>query len=904
MLKISHISKKYQIGNMTQEVLKDVSVNFRESELVAILGPSGSGKTTLLNIIGGLDRYDSGDLIINGISTKQYKDADWDSYRNHTVGFVFQSYQLIPHQSVLANVELALTISGVSKKERRIRAKEALIQVGLGDHIDKKPHQMSGGQMQRVAIARALINNPKILLADEPTGALDTETSLQIMALLKEVAKDRLVIMVTHNPELAHQYATRIVSFKDGRIEADTHPLSTEETNEAHHKNMGKATMQFSTALGLSFNNLKTKKGRTILTAFAGSIGIIGIALILSLSHGISTYIEDIQRETMTSYPVKIEAEAIDLTHMMEGTLPNKEIDHLKDNIYADSSELKQINQVTSSLSENNLTAFKNYLDQPDSVIHQYVGENGIVYSYATPFGVYGTTSKGKLVDANIDSTEVVPTVGGAIGQVQKNMIHNMSSMMGKGMQVFEELLPGGDENLVSPVITDSYEMVSGTWPQNYDEVVLVLDKQNQLKTTLLHDIGLVSEEDYQNILSAIEKGETYEEKEYIFDFDKVRECTFTLIPGPDYYQKDKNGLFQYVGEDEAEIKELAKQGITLKIAGIIRPIEDAPNATLTGQVGYTTALTDYLIDYAKNSEVVKAQQDNPEMNIISGMKFKALDDATKIEDAKVYLETMKVSDKAKLAREMITMSQDAEKIQQIGVMGEVQLAGLMDEYFTAASDDEFLNIYDTYISTGSYEENMSAFGYVNKEAPTAISIYVDTFEDKDKVAEVIKAYNEKADAEDQITYTDFVALMTSSVTTIINVVSYVLIAFVGVSLVVSSIMIGIITYISVLERTKEIGILRAIGASKKNISQVFNAETILIGLLSGVFGVGISSALLIPINHIIQFMMDNENIRASLPVSSGIILIILSVSLTFLGGLMPARKAAQKDPVAALRSE
>lgn len=921
MLQIQNIYKEYVTGDLRQTALKGVSLNLRDNEFVAILGPSGSGKTTLLNIIGGLDRYDSGDLVINGISTKKYKDRDWDSYRNHTIGFVFQSYNLIPHQSVLANVELALTISGVSRSERRSRAKEALIRVGLENHMNKRPNQLSGGQMQRVAIARALINNPDILLADEPTGALDTETSIQVMELLKEVAKDRLVIMVTHNPELAERYATRIVRLKDGEVTDDSDSYSIDETNlaPAEHKNMGKAYMNFRTALSLSFNNLRTKKGRTLLTAFAGSIGIIGISLILALSSGVDTYIEDIQRETMTSYPITIDAQTLDLSSIMEEAAAGhieKEADHSLDGVYADSAALEMANQITTSVTENNLTEFKKYLDDEESEIHQYLGENGVIYSYDVPFSVYARNEEGEIQDTadnGMGNTEDMYASSDMSQEVQQGMMNTMSSWMdtagGSAMyrnDIFDEMLPGTDGQLVSQVTKDSYDVVAGEYPQKYDEVVLVLDEKNEISTTMLYSLGLIPEEDYSAMIEAINNGEEFESKEYSWSYDELLGRNFWLVPACDYYEDNGDGTWNYIGDDPIKREQLAENGITLTVSGIIRPKEDTDTASISGAVGYTNALTDYLIDYAGKSPVVLAQQNSPEVNILTGMEFEPGTDEEKIEDARIYIQKLGISGKAALWKDManVMYAGDEAAYQQMSVMDEEQLAAMMDQYMMNPDDEVLLSVYDNYISAGSYEENMTAFGFVSREAPSSINIYADTFEDKDRIAECITNYNEKTEAENQITYTDFVAMMTSSITTIIDVISYVLIAFVSVSLVVSSIMIGIITYVSVLERTKEIGILRALGASKHNISQVFNAETVIIGLCAGVLGVGIAALLTIPINAVIHNLIGNSDVNAYIPAVSAVTLIILSTVLTLIGGLIPAKKAARKDPVKALRTE
>ena len=925
MLQIQKISKRYITGDLVQTALNEVSLNLRDNEFVAILGPSGSGKTTLLNVIGGLDRYDSGDLIINGISTKKYKDRDWDSYRNHTIGFVFQSYNLIPHQTVLANVELALTISGISKSERKKRATEALEKVGLGKQLHKKPNQMSGGQMQRVAIARALVNDPEILLADEPTGALDSETSVQVMELLKEVAKDRLVVMVTHNPELAEEYANRIVKVKDGHIISDSNPYEIDIKNMAppKHENMGKASMSLLTALSLSFNNLKTKKGRTLLTAFAGSIGIIGIALILSLSNGVNTYIDDIQKETMTSYPIAIEAETIDLSSIMSsgGPVPGKstDADHDLDAIYSNNSGIEMASTMTSSFTENNLTKFKKYLDDPDSEINQYVGENGIVYSYDTKFGVYTKDSEGTFVNTDgstltDENTSTNTTIG--MSAMSSMPISRMSGLSSSSNN-FQELLPGKDSTLVSNAIKDSYDLLYGDWPTAYDEVILTLDRNNEISATTLYQLGILPSSEYKELMTKIENGEEVKLESKSWKYEDIINQELYMIPDCDTYIANDNGTFTSIKDDVNEMEKLMDSAIKLKITGVVRPKEDANNASITSAIGYTKALTDYIIEYTDNSEIVKAQKESPTINVLNGMEFSPSSDDEKIADAKKYLEGLGVSDKANLFKTIMYYSQSASSVEgeegttpmqsgtpDISTMSEAQLAAMLDEYLKSPDDDTLLKIYDAYISTGTYDDNMTTFGVVSLDAPSSISIYTDSFENKEAISDCIENYNLTANEEDQISYTDYVGILLSSITTIIDVISYVLIAFVAVSLIVSSIMIGIITFISVMERTKEIGILRAIGASKHNISQVFNAETFIIGLCSGLLGVGISALLLIPINSIIHSVLNLDTINASLPLVSAIGLIILSMILTIIGGFVPAKKAAKKDPVTALRSE
>lgn len=912
MLQIQNICKKYVTGDLVQTALDNVSLNLRDNEFVAILGPSGSGKTTMLNIIGGLDRYDSGDLIINGISTKKYKDRDWDSYRNHTIGFVFQSYNLIPHQSVLSNVELALTISGISRSERRRRAKEALEKVGLGNQLHKRPNQMSGGQMQRVAIARALVNNPDILLADEPTGALDSETSVQVMELLKEVAKDRLVVMVTHNPELANEYATRIVRVKDGHIVDDTDPYEIEQKlEEPQHKNMGKASMSILTALALSFNNLRTKKGRTFLTAFAGSIGIIGIALILSFSNGVNTYITDIQKSTMTSYPISIEAQTIDLTSIMQkgqSSMKDSDVTHELDGVYSNGTDIEMASSITTSFTKNNLTEFKKYLDNPDSEIRKHIRENGIVYSYNTKFDVFTYDSEGTFV--NTDGS----TLKSSSQTSATNMMADMSNDNGMTMMTgstgktnnFTELLPGSDSASVSQAVTDAYDVLYGNWPSSYDEAVLVMNKNNEISSAVLYQLGILPTSEYKEIMKRIDAGEEVTMDTEKISYEYICNKEYYLLPASDMYVKDDNGNYKSIVSDNASLKDKAADGIKLKISGIVRQNDDNDNALINKAVGYTKALTDYLMDYADKSEVVKAQRENKDINITNGMAFSPADDAAKIADARTYLANLGVSDKASMFKNMMQMvyADNQQMYTQLMAMGEAQQAAMLDSYLENPDDSTLLSIYNSYISTGNYDDNMKSFGVISEDAPSAINIYVDSFEAKDAVSDCIKKYNEGASEDDKISYTDYVGLLMNSVTTIINVITYVLIAFVAVSLIVSSIMIGIITYISVLERTKEIGILRAIGASKRNISQVFNAETFIIGFCSGIIGIAITLLLLIPCNSIIHAVTDSTAVNAALPPVSAVVLIILSMVLTFIGGLIPAKNAAKKDPVTALRTE
>lgn len=913
MLQIENISKKYVTGDLVQQALKNVSLTLRDNEFVAILGPSGSGKTTLLNVIGGLDRYDSGDLIINGISTQKYKDRDWDSYRNHTIGFVFQSYNLIPHQTVLSNVELALTISGISKSERRKRAKKALEEVGLGDQIHKKPNQMSGGQMQRVAIARALVNNPDILLADEPTGALDTETSIQVMNLLKQVAKDRLVVMVTHNPELAEEYANRIVRLKDGEITDDTNPYVVEKSKveKPQHKNMGKSSMSIFTSLALSFNNLKTKKGRTLLTSFAGSIGIIGIALILALSNGVNNYIADVQKDTMTSYPITINAQDMDLTRVMNdgqsAAVEKENVDHKKDKVYSNTTDLEMTSSMTSSVSENNLTKFKEYIDDKDSEINKYIGENGVVYSYDTSFGVYSYDPNKKLVNSDGSSFKTEKDNSNNTFSQMTSMSSQMTSMMGGSKNGFSELMPGKGDNLVSGAVKENYDLLYGHYPEKYNEVVLVLDTNNEIRSTDLYKLGLLPAKEYEKYMEKINKGKKVNPDTSKWSYEDACKHSFYLIPACDYYEKTSNGTYKNISDDDQKMNKILKNNaIKLKISGVIR-LKDSDNRIISQPVGYTQVLTKYIIDYTNKSDVVKAQKKSKDVNILSNMRFAPDGKKEKIADAKKYLNGLGVSEKAKLCKNIMNSvyGNDKQMQSQLANLTEEQLASSLDQFVKNNPDDKvMLNIYDTYISPGSYDDNMKEFGVVDLATPSSINIYVDSFEDKDGIRTAVDNYNNGAREKDKISYTDYVALLMSSVTTIINVISYILIAFVAVSLIVSSIMIGIITYISVLERTKEIGILRAIGASKRNISQVFNAETFIIGLCSGIIGIGLSELILIPSNAIIHSLMGTTDVNATIPIVAGIVLVVISVLLTLIGGLIPAKKAAKKDPVIALRSE
>ena len=911
MLQLKNIIKTYISGELRQDALKSVSISFRENEFVSILGQSGSGKTTLLNIIGGLDRYDSGDLIINGVSTKQYKDSDWDYYRNNSIGFVFQSYNLIPHQTVLANVEMALTLAGVSKKERRQRAIQVLTKVGLADHIHKKPNQMSGGQMQRVAIARALINNPDILLADEPTGALDSETSIQIMELLQEIAKDKLVIMVTHNPELAQQYSTRIVKLLDGQIISDTQPFTEKEEKKSPIKRK-KISMSFFTALSLSFNNLRTKKGRTLLTSFAGSIGIIGIALILALSTGMNQYITDIQKETMTAYPITISSESIDLSSAMGmrgeivGTSRGINEEHVeRTGVYADYKDIEANEMISSNIVENNLTEFKKYLDNSDSDIQQYLGENGVTYTYNVNFSVYSYDSEERLINSDVELEETSPvTMQNGQSSILNNLKSTVLSSGNNSAENFSELMTGTNGASVSQVITDSYDLLYGSWPENYDEVVLVLDQNNEISASILYQLGFITKEQYDDLTVQLKEDDHIDE--ISFDYAETLEHPFYLVTACDHYIENENGTFSYIEDDVINEEQLLENAVELKITGVIRPKEDADNASISTAVAYTSKLTDHIIEHTDASAIVKTQEADEDTNVLTGMHFESPDDASKTEDAKNYLSNLGISEKASFYKLMMYYASENKETAAAGMPAdEDSMAAALDMWLNNEPDKEvLLKIYDEYVAGSTYEDNMTAFGKVSYDAPASINIYSDSFEDKDAISECIENYNQTVDEDDSITYTDYVAMLTSSITTIIDGISYVLVAFVAISLVVSCIMIGIITHISVMERTKEIGILRALGASKHNISQVFNAETFIIGCCAGLIGIGVSLAALFPINHIIQQLSGIPDLTAQLPLQYSALLILLSILITIIGGLLPAKKAAKKDPVVALRTE
>lgn len=1045
MLQIKNICKEYKTGSLVQKALDDVSLNLRESEFVAILGPSGSGKTTLLNIIGGLDRYDSGDLIINGISTREYKDRDWDSYRNHTIGFVFQSYNLIPHQTVLSNVELALTISGVSREERRTRAIEALEQVGLGDQLHKKPNQMSGGQMQRVAIARALVNDPDILLADEPTGALDSETSVQVMDLLKEVAKDRLVVMVTHNPELAERYATRIVKLKDGRILSDSDAFEIDESGQEEpvHRNMGKASMSFLTALSLSFNNLRTKKARTILTSFAGSIGIIGIALILSLSNGVNDYIKSLEEETLSEYPLQIQNTTMDLTAMMANSAASGE-----EEAAGDVKVSQALSDMFSGTQTNDLGSLKSYLDDGKSGIMKYA--NAVEYSYSVVPQIYRMDGE-SVRQVNPDSSFSALGLGSGSSAF-------MSSFM--STDVFHQMPEDKD------LYEGQYDLKAGSWPQRYNECVLVLGSDGSVSDFLLYTMGLRDSAELDEMVREFAAGNEVDVPDNIgaYDYEEFVGISFKLVDAADRYTYDSAyGIWTDRSSDETYMRELVENGEDITIVGVVQPSEDASAAMLSPGIVYPASLTEHVMEQAADSDIVRQQMETPETNVLTGNSFgednsengmgmdslftideNALQNAFSFDSGvleKYMAESLAGSDGSvdmsdmigpddiqlempdfpepdmeeimgqmdvtvseegadKLAQDLmdgyetylashpgVTFSQymdtpEAQAIFEAGMsqvldMDQLQseLSKAMENYmrenmasyqeavaqalqaqiaavlqqaasqmgsqmessmqqsmsqlgtaiqsaltidpdaFASAfsmnmSEDELSALFTSLMSgeEASYSNNLNSFGYADPDVPSQISIYPKGFESKESIIAILDDYNsrmEKAGDEDKvITYTDVVGALMSSVTDIVDTISYVLVAFVAISLVVSSIMIGVITYISVLERRKEIGILRAIGASKNNISQVFNAETVIIGLCAGLIGIGLSLLILIPGNMVIHAIAGTTDVNAVLPVFDGTVLVALSVILTLIGGLIPSRKAAKSDPVAALRSE
>ncbi|MGI6254791.1 MAG: ATP-binding cassette domain-containing protein [Acutalibacter sp.] len=996
MLELKNITKEYPAGGQPVEALKGVSLEFRESEFVSILGPSGCGKTTLLNIIGGLDQYTSGDLLINGRSTRDYKDRDWDAYRNHSIGFVFQSYNLIPHQTVLQNVELALTLSGVGKAERRRRAQAALERVGLGDQLKKRPSEMSGGQMQRVAIARAIVNDPDIILADEPTGALDTETSVQVMEILGEIARDRLVIMVTHNPDLAQRYSTRIVRMLDGLVTDDSRPLSPEEAQQEREQSLEKSqavqkgkrpSMSLLTSFGLSLKNLFTKKGRTALVSFAGSIGIIGIALIYAVSQGTTSYIDAVQEDTLASYPLSLQSQTMDLGSLMEEFIDaaHSDEDHPDDAVY----QKPMIYDLTNALSstetiQNDLASFKTYLEDrrqdPEDPLHSAI--SGVQYTYDAQLLVYTETVDGQILRS--DSQELMEDLLREYFSVDMSAMNDSMgafsalSPSGGSMVLWEEMLPGDDGDLIGPLLKNQYDLVYGSWPNDYNEVVLVLDENNELDDMALYALGLKPQEEMDAIMEAAADQTDVELDDKSWTYEEICSREYRAILNADCYAIDQDsGLYLDLRDTDAGLRYLYDNGLDLKISGIIRPNPDATSHILTGSIGYTSALTEYLAQAADDSQAVQAQLDSPDRDIFTGLPFEEttgnLSDSEKETAFRGYVAGLDQKGKAELyvsiqslptqeqvdqAVEQSTSSMSREDMEASMLQALTTQAGLdqaqVEDYVSSMDDQELTDLFrqmaeeqykaqyaagvqqqmasmepeqlaaaldgalDSYttaqcaqyydealtFSDSTYEDNLTQLGYVDLDDPASINLYAASFEDKDVIEQAIADYNASVDDLEEIQYTDYIGLMMSSITTIINAITYVLIAFVAVSLIVSSIMIGVITLISVQERTKEIGILRAIGASKRNVSRMFNAETILIGFASGALGVIITWLLCIPINTILHSVTGIQTLSAFLPPHVALILVLISTGLTLFSGIIPSRSAAKKDPVVALRTE
>ena len=1000
MLELKNIVKEYPAGGQPVEALKGVSLQFRESEFVSILGPSGCGKTTLLNIIGGLDQYTSGDLVINGRSTKDYKDRDWDAYRNHSIGFVFQSYNLIPHQTVLQNVELALTLSGVSKAERRRRAKEALERVGLGSQLKKRPSEMSGGQMQRVAIARAIVNDPDIVLADEPTGALDTETSVQVMEILKEISKDRLIVMVTHNPELAQRYSTRIVRMLDGQVTGDTAPLTPEEAQKERAASVKKdeaarkakrPSMSLWTSFGLSLKNLFTKKGRTALTSFAGSIGIIGIALIYAVSQGTTAYIDAVQEDTLSSYPLTLQSQEMDLGSLMEEFIDAAQStdEHQLDGVYQKPMIYDMVNALSSSETiENDLASFKTYLEQrlkdPEDPLYNAV--SGVQYTYDPQLLVYTENVDGDILLS--DSQELMEDLLQEYFSIDMAAMSDLrssygmdslaSSMGGGSMVLWQEILPGDDGALISPMLGDQYDLVYGSWPNDYNEVVLVLDENNELDDMALYALGLKPQEEMDAIMQAAVDQTEVELEDQSWSYEEICSREYKTVLNADCYAYDEaSGLYVDLRDTDAGLRYLYDNGITLQVSGIIRPNENASAHMLSGSIGYTSALTEHLAQASQDSAAIQAQMDSPNRDIFTGLPFQestgnltdeekesafrsyvsgleeqgkaetylaiqslptqeqidqavgqstgsmsreemestlqealtsqASLDESQVEDYIAAMSDEELSDLfTQMAEEQFKAQYAAQVQQQLAAMEPAQMAAALDAAMDTYTTQQCAQYYDEVLtfSDSTYEENLVQLGYIDLADPASISLYAASFEDKDVIEQAIADYNETKDDLEQIQYTDYIGLMLSSITTIINAITYVLIAFVAVSLVVSSIMIGVITLISVQERTKEIGILRAIGASKRNVSSMFNAETVIIGFTSGALGVLITWVLCIPINAILHHLTGIQTLSAFLPLPTALVLVLISTALTLFSGIIPSRSAAKKDPVVALRTE
>ena len=1006
MLTLKNIKKTYSAGDTAVEALKGINLEFRKSEFVSILGQSCCVKTTLLNIIGGLDQYTEGDLVINGKSTKEFKDRDWDAYRNHSIGFVFQSYNLIPHQTVLQNVELALTLSGVSKAERHARAKKVLEEVGLGDQLNKKPNEMSGGQMQRVAIARALINDPDIILADEPTGALDTQTSLQVMEILKKISENRLIIMVTHNPELAEKYSSRIIRMLDGVITDDSAPLNEDERATIAAQNAAKAeeekntkrskkqkmpSMSFGTSFMLSLKNLFTKKGRTALTAFAGSIGIIGIALILAVSQGMTAYIDEVQESTLSSYPLTLEATTVELSSLMETfmNLESDKVTHDDDAVYKKSAIYDIINALNSlEETENDLNAFKKFLEQKisDKNSPLYDAVSGVQYGYDLDLLVYTKNVDGTIIRSdteklmqelilkymNIDMSSMSAIAGNGGG------MSSMSSMGAMSTGLWQELLPGNDGSPINDILEKQYDVVYGSWPNNYDEIVLVLDENNELDDLSLYALGLLPEEEMGAFMDAALNGTILENKDYKWTYEEICNLEYKTILNADCYVYEENtGLYADLRNTDAGLRYLYDNAMTLKVTGIIRPNEKSTAHMLTGSIGYTKDLTKYLIEKSKDSEIISAQLANTTTDILTGKPFKSntgnLTAEQKENDFRAYADSLTQAQKAALyvkiscippadvlneqvASVMNGMTRaDIEAAMLQGMSSQTSIsADEINSYLAAMSDEEITALFSQTVaeqvkyqyaeqvraqmasqspaqliaafeyalprytteqcavyydevmefSDSTYEANLINMGHVDLESPATINIFASSFENKDIITDAIADYNKDIEEAKQIKYTDYIGLMMSSITTIINAITYVLIAFVAISLVVSSIMIGVITLISVQERTKEIGILRAIGASKRNVSSMFNAETMIVGFAAGLLGVLVTYLLCIPINLILHILTGINTLSAILPVPAALILIAISVCLTLVSGIIPSRSAAKKDPVVALRTE
>ncbi len=997
MLELKGIKKQYPAGDDVVHALRGIDLNFRRSEFVAILGPSGCGKTTMLNIIGGLDQYTEGDLIINGKSTKDFKDRDWDAYRNHSIGFVFQSYNLIPHQTVLQNVELALTLSGVSKSERRERAKKALEDVGLGNQLKKRPSEMSGGQMQRVAIARALVNDPDIILADEPTGALDTETSVQVMEILKKISENKLIIMVTHNPDLADRYASRIINVLDGEITGDSMPLTDEEiaTERKHDEDSRTAgktkmpSMSFGTAFSLSLKNLMTKKGRTILTSFAGSIGIIGISLILALSEGVTEYINDVQEESLSAYPLTIESQTMDFSSLFETMTgqSTKSEEHERDAVYIKPIFSDLVNALsTSNQTTNDLKSFKEFIEKEradeNSELHDAI--SSVKYSYGLDIGIYTKNSDGGIIrsDPNKLMQDIMAeSLGYDIGTMmdqRETYMQGMSSMFQTGVSLCTEMLPTRDGGGINDIVKGQYDLIYGEWPEDYNEVLLVLDNNNEIDDLSLYALGLKSHDDMKKIMDAAMEKEEVKYDDRSWSYKDVCDKEYKLVLSSDCYSKDESGNYTDMRDSETGLKYLYDNGVDIKICGVIRPNDDAKAPMLQTAIAYTDSLTEYVIEHSEGAEPIEAQLDSPDTDIFSGLPFEDetadYTDAQKAEGFKEYVAGLEDAKKSELyvsimsiptdeeiamaAERVKSMTEDemvaafmqmiggkvtmdeetikqylhsmsdeefnemlengmreqvsAQKSEQVSAaIAEVttaQLSEMLDQVLEQADEKTLAQYFDDVmphdVSDSTYDQNLKELGYVDKDHPASISLYAATFENKDVITDTIEQYNKDVDEEKEINYTDYIGLMLSSVTTIINAISYVLIAFVSISLIVSSIMIGVITLISVQERTKEIGILRAIGASKRDVSSMFNAETMIIGFASGLLGVIVTMLLCIPINIIIHKLTDIQKLNAFLPIPAAGILVAISVFLTLISGLIPSRSAAKKDPVVALRTE